>query len=99
MSELEAMAGIENTTTMTTIIVTIITAIIMAIVTEVITAIMATIRGMEDITGVETTIRAGRMIPIGTDHMIGIDKASIDCIVHPGDLRRFSGAARSISKS
>ena len=91
MSELEAMAGIENTTTMMAIIVTIITAIIMAI--------KATIRGMEDITGVETTIGAGRMIPIGTDHMIGIDKASIDCIVHPGDLGRFSGAARSISKS
>jgi hypothetical protein len=91
MSGLEAMAGIENTTTMMAIIVTIITAIIMAIVTEIITAIMATIRGMEDITGVETTIGAGRMI--------GIDKASIDCIVHPGDLRRFSGAARSISKS
>jgi hypothetical protein len=91
MSELEAMAGIENTTTMMAIIVTIITAIIMAI--------KATIKGMEDITGVETTIGAGRMIPIGTDHMIGIDKASIDCIVHPGDLGRFSGAARSISKS
>jgi hypothetical protein len=91
MSELEAMGGIENTTTMMEIIVTIITAIIMAI--------KATIRGMEDITGVERTIGAGRMIPIGTDHMIGIDKASIDCIVHPGDLGRFSGAARSISKS
>jgi hypothetical protein len=92
MSELEAMAGIENTTTtMMAIIVTIITAIIMAITT--------TIRGVEDITGVETTIRAGRMIPIGAGRMIligagrmiGIDHASIDCKVHSGDLGKLFG--------
>lgn len=74
-------------------------AIIVTIMTAIIMAIKATIRGMEVIAGIETTAGAGRMIPIGTDHMIGIDKASIDCTVHPGDLGRFSGAARSVSKS
>ena len=84
MSELEVMAGIENTTTtMMAIIVTIIAAIIMAITT--------TIRGVEDITGVETTIRAGRMILIRAGRMIGIDHASIDCKVHSGDLGKFFG--------
>jgi hypothetical protein len=31
--------------------------------------------------------------------MIGIDHASIDCKVHSGDLGKFFGVARSISKS
>ncbi len=90
MSELEVMDGIENTTTMMAIIVTIITAITMAIITGIIMTTKGTIRGMEVIAGVETTI--------GKDHMIGIDKASIDCALHPGDLGRFSAAARSTSK-
>jgi hypothetical protein len=59
------MAGIETITTMMVIIVTIITAIIMAI--------TATIRGVEDITGVEKTIGAGGMI--------GIDDVSMGCIL------------------
>jgi hypothetical protein len=44
-------------------------------------------------------IGAARMILIRVGRMIGIDKPSIDCIVPPGDLGRFSGAARFISKS
>jgi hypothetical protein len=81
--ELEGMAGVGHITTKPQIIMVTIT----------------NITRMGGLTRIETMIRAGRMILIRASHMTGIDKASIDCIVHPGDLGRFSGAARSISKS
>jgi hypothetical protein len=56
--------------------------------TKIIMVTIATITRMGDLTRIETMIRAS--------HMAGIDKASIDCIVHPGDVGRFSGATRFI---
>ena len=88
---MEGMAGVEHITTKTKIIM----------------VTIATITGMKEPTWIAAMIGAGRMVLIGAtrmiliraSHMTGIDKASIDCIVHPGDLGRFSGAARFISKS
>jgi hypothetical protein len=54
----------------------------------IITVTMAPITGMVDTTGIETTIREGGMI--------GLEDASLDCIVHSGDLWKLFGVARFI---
>jgi hypothetical protein len=110
-SELEGMAGIGHVTTKTNIIIVTIATItgmddptlIAAMIGAgrmILIGILIEATRMIQIGAVRMNlIGAARMILIRVGRMIGIDKPSIDCIVPPGDLGRFSGAARFISKS